>query len=167
MKRVFFLLLLSAVCHWLMAQQTITVTVSNPLNSPRQDVPVVISLAAYGEVRSALVTLQGQEIPCQLDDLDQDETFDELCFLANLDKKAQQQYQVTLYREGSPRPYPARVYAEMVMANGKNKKLKKNQQDNYIESITARGDAAYTYNLQHHHFSFSGHLCHFLLCIQL
>ena len=134
-----------------MAQQTITVTVSNPLNSPRQDVPVVISLAAYGEVRSALVTLQGQEIPCQLDDLDQDETFDELCFLANLDKKAQQQYQVTLYREGSPRPYPARVYAEMVMANGKNKKLKKNQQDNYIESITARGDAAYTYNLQHHH----------------
>ena len=151
MKRVFFLLLLSAVCHWLMAQQTITVTVSNPLNSPRQDVPVVISLAAYGEVRSALVTLQGQEIPCQLDDLDQDETFDELCFLANLDKKAQQQYQVTLYREGSPRPYPARVYAEMVMANGKNKKLKKNQQDNYIESITARGDAAYTYNLQHHH----------------
>jgi hypothetical protein len=39
----------------------------------------------------------------------------------------------------------------MVMANTKNKKLKKNQQNNYIESITARGDAAYTYNLQHHH----------------
>lgn len=56
-----------------------------------------------------------------------------------------------LFEQGEPRSYPARVYAEMVMANTKNKKLKKNQQNNYIESITARGDAAYTYNLQHHH----------------
>jgi hypothetical protein len=39
----------------------------------------------------------------------------------------------------------------MVMANTKDKKLKKHQQNNYIEAITARGDAAYTYNLQHHH----------------
>jgi hypothetical protein len=43
------------------------------------------------------------------------------------------------------------VYAEMVMSNTKDKKLKKNQQNNYIECITARGDAAYSYNLQHHH----------------
>ena len=49
--------------------------------------PVVIQLFPYGEVRSALVTLNGQEISCQLDDLNQDETFDELCFLADLDKK--------------------------------------------------------------------------------
>jgi hypothetical protein len=109
-------------------------------------------LDRYGQdFRSALVTCTGQEIPCQLDDLDQDEVFDELCFLADLDKKEQKRYTVTLYAEGEPRPYPARVYAEMVMGNSKDKKLKKNQQNNYIESITARGDAAYTYNLQHHH----------------
>ena len=58
---------------------------------------------------------------------------------------------MTLFDEGEPRPYPARVYAEMLMGNNKDKSLKKNQQNNYIESITARGDAAYTYNLQHHH----------------
>lgn len=133
------------------ASRTITVSVSNPMNIARADVPIIIQLALYGEVRSALVTLNGQEMPCQLDDLNKDDTFDELCFLANLDKKEKQQYTVTLFDEGEPRPYPARVYAEMVLSNTKDKKLKKNQQNNYIESLTARGDAAYTYNVQHHH----------------
>jgi hypothetical protein len=133
------------------ASRTITVNVTNPLDITRTDVPIIINLVNYGEVRSALVTLNGQEVPCQLDDLDQDETFDELCFLANIDKKEKQQYSVTLYDEGEPRPYPARVFAEMVLSNTKDKKLKKNQQNNYIESLTARGDAAYTYNIQHHH----------------
>lgn len=134
-----------------MANRTITVIVSNPLNVSRTDVPVVISLSPYGDIRSALVTCQGQEVPCQLDDLNQDETFDELCFLTDMGKKEQKVFTVSLSDMGEPRHYPARVYAEMVMANTKDKKLKKHQQNNYIESITARGDAAYTYNLQHHH----------------
>ena len=133
------------------AQQTLTVSVSNPSKSVRSDEPVVINLAPFGDIRSALVTLDGQEIPCQLDDLDQDETFDELCFLADLQGREKKQYTVTLLAEGEPRTYPARVYAEMVLSNTKDKNLKKNQQNNYIESITARGDAAYTYNIQHHH----------------
>ena len=134
-----------------MAQQTITVSVSNPSKSVRADEPVVIDLAPYGDIRSALVTVDNQEIPCQLDDLDQNETFDELCFLADLKGQEKKQYTVTLYSEGEPRTYPARVFAEMVLGNSKDKTLKKNQQNNYIESITARGDAAYTYNIQHHH----------------
>ena len=133
------------------ADKTIKVTVTNPQKNSRSDVPVILSLSSDDEVRSALVTVDGQEIPCQLDDLNQDELFDELCFLADLGKKEKKEYTITLYEKGEPRPYPARVYAEMVMANTKDKKLKKNQQNNYIESITARGDAAYTYNLQHHH----------------
>ena len=133
------------------AQQTLTVSVSNPSKSVRSDEPVIINLAPYGDIRSALVTLDGQEIPCQLDDLDQDETFDELCFLSDLQGREKKQYTVTLLAEGEPRTYPARVYAEMVLSNTKDKNLKKNQQNNYIESITARGDAAYTYNIQHHH----------------
>lgn len=151
MKQAIALFLLSIMTTTVSASQTITVSVSNPMNIARADVPIIIQLASYGEVRSALVTLNGQEIPCQLDDLDKDDTFDELCFLANLDKKEKQQYTVTLFDEGEPRPYPARVYAEMVLSNTKDKKLKKNQQNNYIESLTARGDAAYTYNVQHHH----------------
>ncbi len=141
----------AAISSLAMAQQTIQVTVKNPMNKARTDVPVVINLNNYGDVRSALVMLDGQEIPCQLDDLDMNETFDELCFLANIGKKEKQQYTVTLFSNGEPRQYPARVYAEMVLSNSKDKKLKKHQQNNYIESITARGDAAYTYNIQHHH----------------
>ena len=151
MKKLLSTLLLSACCAAVAANQTITVTVSNPMNIARQDVPVVIPLNIYGDIRSALVTVGGQEIPCQLDDLNQDETFDELCFLANLDKKEQKQYTVTLMETGQPRSYPARVYAEMVLPNTKDKTLKKHQQNNYIEALTARGDAAYTYNVQHHH----------------
>ena len=151
MKQTIALLLLSLMATTASADRTITVNVSNPMNIARADVPIIIKLAPYGEVRSALVTLNGQEMPCQLDDLNKDDVFDELCFLANLDKKEQQQFTVTLYDQGEPRQYPARVYAEMVLGNSKDKKLKKNQQNNYIEAITARGDAAYTYNIQHHH----------------
>ena len=151
MKKTLLVLLLSACCGATFADRTLTITVANPLGVARQDVPVVIPLSAYGTVCSALVTTDGKEIPCQLDDLDQDETFDELCFLADLGSKERRDYTVTLSDLGEPRPYPARVFAEMVMSNSKDKKLKKNQQNNYIESITARGDAAYTYNLQHHH----------------
>ena len=151
MRQTIALFLFSMMASAASASRTITVNVSNPMNVTRTDVPIIINLAPYGEVRSALVTLNGQETPCQLDDLDKDATFDELCFLTNLDKKEKQQFTVTLFDEGEPRQYPARVYAEMVLSNTKDKKLKKNQQNNYIESLTARGDAAYTYNVQHHH----------------
>ena len=131
------------------AQETLTVNVSNTTKQERTDQPVIIPLADYGDIRSALVTVDGKEIACQLDDLDQDEQFDELCFLVDLGSRQKKQYTVILYREGEPRTYPARVYAEMLMRNDKVKE--KNRHDNYIESITARGDCANSYNLQHHH----------------
>lgn len=151
MKKLISTLLLAFVWTSSMADQTITVNVKNPTDNPRTDAPVIISLHPYGDIRSALVTLNDKEIPCQLDDLNQDETFDELCFLADLNGKETKQYTVMLYETGEPRRYPARVYAEMVLPNTKDKTLKKHQQNNYIESLTARGDAAYTYNVQHHH----------------
>ena len=131
------------------AQKTITISVSNPLSNARTDQPVIVSLAPYGEVRSALVQTNGTEIACQLDDLNQDDTYDELCFLADLKAKETKTYEVTLSIDGEPRTYPARVYAEMLLRNDKVKQ--KNKHDNYIESITARGDCANSYNIQHHH----------------
>ena len=151
MKRILSVIALAALHAVVFANRTLMVGVSNPSNFARTDVPVVIPITNYGDVRSALVTVNGQEIPCQLDDLNQDEIFDELCFLADLGKKEKKTYTITLKNEGEPRPYPARVYAEMVLSNTKDKNLKKHQQNNYIESLTARGDAAYTYNIQHHH----------------
>lgn len=148
MKRILPIALL-ALSSAVFAQKTITVTINNPSQATRSDEPVVISLANYGDIRSALVTCDGQEIPCQLDDLNQDETFDELCFLADLKGKEQKTYQVTLSSEGEPRSYPARVFTEMLIRNDKVKE--KNKHNNFIESITARGDCSNSYNIQHHH----------------
>lgn len=132
------------------AQTTVTFQVSNPSKAPRTDVPVIIPLeAGWGPVATAIVTDGQKEIPCQLDDLDQDGTFDELCFLADLKSKENATYQVTFAAEGEPRTYPARVYAEMLIRNDKVKE--KNKHNNFIESITARGDCANSYNIQHHH----------------
>ena len=149
MKRNMILAIMALVSATMTAQETMTVSVSNPMKKERTDQPVVLSLKKYGDVRSATVTADGKEIPCQLDDIDQDDQFDELCFLADLNKKETKSYTVTLYYKGEPRPYPARVYAEMLMRNDKVKE--KNRHNNYIESITARGDCANSYNLQHHH----------------
>lgn len=132
------------------AQTTFEISVSNPLNTGRTDVPVVISLEGRGVVASALIQdSEGREVACQLDDLNRDETFDELCFLIDLKGKEKKTFSVTFFSEGEPRKYPARVYTEMLMRNDKVKE--KNRHNNFIESITARGDCANSYNLQHHH----------------
>ena len=141
--------MMAAFASIAMAQQTIQVTVENPTNAPRTDQPVVMSLAQYGQVQSALVKTGDEEIPCQLDDLNQDDTFDELCFLADLKAKEKKPYTVTLYAEGEPRQYPARVFAELLVRNSKVKE--KNKHNNFLESITARGDCADSYHALHHH----------------
>ena len=87
MNKNIFLFLLACCPLTIFASRTITVSVTNPMNVTRADVPIIINLTSYGTVCSALVTQNGQEIPCQLDDLDKNETFDELCFLADIDRK--------------------------------------------------------------------------------
>ena len=124
--------------------------VSNTSNVDRTDIPVVIDLKGKGfDIRSAKVMLKGQEIPCQLDDLDQDGIYDELCFLADLKAKTAAFYAIEFNTSEAPIPYPARVYAEMLVRNDKVKE--KNKHDNFLESITVRGDCANSYNIQHHH----------------
>ena len=81
--------------------------------------------------------------------LNQDDSFDELCFLADLKAKEKKPYTVTLYAEGEPRQYPARVFAELLVRNSKVKE--KNKHNNFLESITARGDCADPYHILHHH----------------
>ena len=149
MRQFQSLVLMVAFASTAMAQQTILVTVENPTNVLRTDQPVVISLANDGQVQSALVKAGDEEIPYQLDDLDQNDCFDELCFLADLKAKEKKQYTVTLFAEGEPRQYPARVYADILVRNSKVKE--KNKHNNFLESITARGDCADPYHILHHH----------------
>ena len=129
MRKFLSLVMMAAFASIAMAQQTIQVTVENPTNAPRTDQPVVMSLAQYGQVQSALVKTGDEEIPCQLDDLNQDDSFDELCFLADLKAKEKKPYTVTLYAEGEPRQYPARVFAELLVRNSMVKE--KNKHNNF------------------------------------
>ena len=149
MRKYLSLVLMVVFAATAMAQQTILVTVENPTSVLRTDQPVVIPLSNDGQVQSALVKAGDEEIPCQLDDLDQNDCFDELCFLADLKAKEKKQFSVTLYAEGEPRQYPALVYADLLMRNSKVKE--KNKHNNFLESITARGDCADPYHILHHH----------------
>ena len=150
MKRLPILAIIATFVYTSMAHTPIRYEVKNTSDADRADIPVVIQLDnGYSDIASACVSLGNQEIPCQLDDLDQDGDYDELCFLANLKAQTSAVYTIEFSTDGEPRQYPARVYAEMLVRNDKVKE--KNKHNNFIESITARGDCANSYNIQHHH----------------
>lgn len=90
---------------------TIKVKITNPLSADRTAVPVVITLNET--CATALVTIDGKEIPCQLDDLDDDGEYEELCFLVDMKKKETQNVTIELSDTGTPRQYPARVYGSL------------------------------------------------------
>ena len=132
-----------------MAQQTLNVSVKNNATTNRDAVPVVIDLKAQTTpVKSALVTLNGVETACQLDDLDGDGTYDELCFITSLKKKEEKTFVVNLSKEGAPKEYPAKVYAEMLISNKKVKSS--NKHDLYISSLTV-DNGTNPYWMLHHH----------------
>ena len=131
-----------------LAQQTVNVKVTNNASFSRQSVPVVIALDKYGPVASALVKGDGTEIPCQLDDLDSDGQFDELCFITDLERKQTRDFTISLSQEGKPREYKPQVYVEMMLANKKIKET--NKQDIYISSLTVDRNVN-PYNQLHHH----------------
>ena len=140
---------LAAVLTAAAAQKTISVSVENGSGTARKAAPVVVGLADCGiSVKSALVTLGGKEIPSQLDDLDGDGTFDELCFITDIDKNGKQAFTVRLDDSGTPRSYTPQVYAEMLLTN---KKVKSNNKQNlYISSLTV-DNGTNPYWMLHHH----------------
>lgn len=107
---VLITILLAFVYHPL-AAKVINVRITNPLSVDREDVPVTIPLTE--EYATALVTVDGKEIPCQLDDLDDDGIYDELCFVTTMKKKETQNITINLDAEGEPRKYAARVYGSL------------------------------------------------------
>lgn len=150
MKRKFVTMaFLAATLSMAAAQKTISVSVENSSKTDRKAAPVVIQLAQCGiDVKSALVMNNGTEIPSQLDDLDGDGKYDELCFLTDIGKASKQAFNVTLEDNGTPRSYEPQVYAEMLMTN---KKIKSNnKQDLYISSLTV-DNGTNPYWMLHHH----------------
>ena len=121
-----FLIVLSASA----ADKTMTVKLSNPLSVERKAVPVVVPLD--GTYTSALVTIAGKEIPCQLDDLNDDGLYDELSFLVDVSKKGQASAVITLSTDAAPRVYDKRTYGYLGIRDRSEKKPKHQQ----ITSVT-------------------------------
>ena len=109
------------------ATKTVTVTVTNPSAFERKAVPVVMEVD--DDVCSAVVKLDGKEVPCQLDDLDDDGEFDELAFLTDMQKKEKQTFSVELSTAGEPRQYNAVTYGYIgIRDRDKSAKTQKHQQ---------------------------------------
>lgn len=144
------------------AQRTISVTVTNNSGLPKTSEPVVISLKDMGvDVKSAFVDVDEQETACQLDDIDRDGHFDELCFLADVDGKSTKTFIVTLYDKGTPQQYESKVYAELMLRNNKIKA--KNKQDLYISELTVNKGVNPYQSVNHHGVAFENEL----LCMRI
>ncbi len=153
MKKQMMLALVSLFALSVQAQANFEVSVSNPSKSAKTDAPVVIDLSklgAIGDIQRAVITVDGKEIPSQLDDTNRDCTNDELCFLVDLGKKETKTYQVQLFQEGVQAKYPARTFAELCLPS-KNKKLAKNKQDIYLRSISFDKKTKDCYHYVHSH----------------
>ena len=158
MKTILLLLSVFWFTHGLAADQTqYTIEVTNPNNTACPHTGVTVDLSSVDlHVRSASVWEDGKEVPCQLDDLDGDGTYDELFFYTDMGKKSSKQFQLTLLDYGSPRPYKAEVYADMMLTNKKIKES--NKQDLYISHLTVdRGVNPY-WMLHHHGCAFENEM---------
>lgn len=144
------ILLLLSVGMSVWAQSAFTIKVKNKSGLALTSQPVTIKLADRTSfpVQSALVTMNGKEIPCQLDDLDDDRQWDELFFLTDMKSHEQQQFHIQLFAEGAPRIYEPQVYAEMLL---KDKNVKEeNKHRLYISSLTVEKGTNPYWQLHHH-----------------
>lgn len=158
MKRIFICIALATtVAGMSFAQDTFDISVTNNSKSERNNAPVVLQLDQYGKnVKSALVKQDGREIPCQLDDIDGDGTFDELCFLTDMPKKATKTFSIQLSDSGKPREYTPQVYVEMMLANKKIKEA--NKQNLYISQLTVENGVNAYWMIHHHGAAFESDL---------
>ncbi|WP_300725135.1 DUF4861 domain-containing protein [uncultured Bacteroides sp.] len=129
------------------AEKKVQVVVENPWKTDKVDEPVVIDLNTLGlkfNVKSAVVMDGDTEVPCQLDDMNNDNRKDELAFVINLPASSKKTLDITLLETNNNRTYPARTYAEILFRTSKKGQYVKGY------SIYADGNAN-TYNIQQHH----------------
>jgi len=133
--------------------RTMTVTLQNPGNTILQQSPVEI--AGIEGYRSARVTVDGKEVPSQLDDLDGDGGADHLFFLADMKAKGQNKATIALWRKAMPDTRKAmsdtnvkRTFADILLRNSKVKA--KNKHDIYLsEFASLRGTNPFPVIHQH------------------
>lgn len=137
MKRFFSAMLLAGSMAFPATAQDLvkTYNVINPNAEAWQGAPVEIG--GIEGFRSALVKVDGKEVPCQMDDLDGDGGADHLFFLTDIKGKDRQTVKVSLWRKGDPRSYKERTFADIILPNSKIKE--KNKQNVYLKEFTVMG----------------------------
>ena len=148
MKRILIITAVAALATSAMAQNIKQVTVKNNSSFERTAEPVTIDLDEAENIKSATVTIDGKEIPCQLDDINGNGVNDQLFFLTSLDKKQSKTFKVELSKEYIDKAFESKVYAEMLLTNKKIKS--QNKQDLYISSLTV-DNGTNPYWMLHHH----------------
>ena len=94
-EKLIFSWLLIMATQLTFGQQRFSINVTNRSNVELNAQPVTVNLQP--NIKSAVVKLNGQEIPCQLDDLDGNGQFDELFFLTDLKGKVKQSFEIQLF----------------------------------------------------------------------
>ena len=156
-KTLTLITLLGLSCAVLKGQTHYTVEITNPNRTDCQHTGVTVDLSKTGmNVRSAYLTENGKEIPCQIDDTDGNGTYDELFFYTDMKKKSSKQLELSLLDYGQPRSYKAEVYADMMLTNKKIKES--NKQDLYISHLTVDRDVNPYWMLHHHGCAFENEL---------
>lgn len=126
------------------AEKTIKVKATNPSPKARSAVPVVIKLDS--ETSQAIVKRGDYEIPCQLDDLNDDGINDELSFVTDMAANETQEFTVTLSPDSVPRTYYNRTYGYIGIRDRSEKKQKHQK----INSVTFPKDTnPYNYIYPH------------------
>lgn len=134
--------------------QTLTITVKNPTTQDRADVPVCINLHNYVEngqlwnVQDATVKA-ADEVPSQLDDINQDGQFDELAFVTNLKGKETKTFTIVLHTTEQGHTYAPRTFSQLTLRNPKIKE--KNKHDIYLTDIFFSPETKDPYHVMHHH----------------
>lgn len=103
---------------------TLTATVTNTMQTERTAEPVVVKLNEIKGLKftpkAAVVTIDGKEVPSQLDDLDGDLRADELAFLADIPAASTIRYQITLSADGEQKEYATRMYSSLSLVDKKD-----------------------------------------------
>ncbi|MDE5749580.1 MAG: DUF4861 domain-containing protein [Duncaniella sp.] len=113
---------------------SLTVTVSNPIPTPREDVPVVVDLPAKARGAVSATVTGRADVPWQLDDMDRDGLSDQLAMLVDLKPNETVTLRVELSEKDTPNPSELRTEAYIKLHD-------KNQKHPRIQAIAFPGDA--------------------------
>ncbi len=154
MKHTLFLAmlagLLSPIANFDLVGQNLTVTLKNPNKQNLTDAPVCIAVPTDGNYKSATVMINGKEIPCQMDDLDEDGRKEELSFVVDIAKKGKLTANITFSTEEAKADrYPARVHAQMWFKDNTKGRSYLEKQHIPTDTVSERVDNMYS-KMMHH-----------------